>query len=220
MRKEGLFLSFEGGEGCGKSTQIRLLVEYLRGLGREVLLTREPGGTAAGEEIRHILQHSDGARNLVPEAELLLFAASRSQLVREVIEPALAAGKVVLSDRFFDSTTVYQGVARKLDPALVERINQFAVGSCRPQMTIYLRVSSEVSRARMEQRSAREPGRLRDRLEEQPVEFHEAVDAGYRELARRHPERVVTVDGEGAPEEVFAEILKILQERCHGLFLH
>lgn len=217
MRKEGLFLSFEGGEGCGKSTQIRLLAQWLEQSGRKVLLTREPGGTPAGEEIRHILQHSEKAQNLVPEAELLLFAASRSQLVREVIQPALQAGQVVLSDRFLDSTTVYQGVARKLDPELVERINLFAVGGCLPTLTIYLRVSPEVARERMRRRQASEPGRLPDRLEAQPEEFHAAVDAGYQELARRHPERIVTLCGEGSPEEVFAALQTVLLEKTDGL---
>lgn len=218
MRKEGLFLSFEGGEGCGKSTQIRMLADYFRAAGREVLLTREPGGTPAGEEIRHILQHSEDAQNLVPEAELLLFAASRSQLVREVIQPALAAGKIVLSDRFFDSTTVYQGVARQLDPEMVERINRFAVGERVPDLTFYFQVSAAVARERMQKRQAEQPGRPADRMEAQPGEFHQAVDEGYRELAASEPDRIVTVCGEGTAEEVFATVLETLKGKFHVLF--
>ena len=120
--KRGLFVTFEGSEGCGKSTQIRHLAAWLERRGKECVTTREPGGTPAGDEIRHLLQHAPQGHGLVPEAELLLFAASRAQLVRELVLPALETGKVVVSDRFHDSTTVYQGVARKLIPATVAAI--------------------------------------------------------------------------------------------------
>ena len=128
----GLFITFEGSEGCGKSTQVKRLAGRLEAQGIPFLLTREPGGTPIGEKIRELLQFAPESAAMRPETELLLFEASRSQLVREVIEPALARGLHVVSDRFFDSTTVYQGAARRLDPAIVQQLNQFAVGGCRP----------------------------------------------------------------------------------------
>ena len=134
----GLFITFEGSEGCGKSTQIRLLEARLKERGRSVLLTREPGGTSIGEEIRHLLQFSKANSAMKPETELLLFTASRAQIVRELIEPALAEGTTVIADRFMDSTTVYQGVARQIDPAAVAFINHFATGDCRPDLTFVL----------------------------------------------------------------------------------
>ena len=134
----GLFISFEGSEGCGKSTQIQRLAAHLGGLGKNVLLTREPGGTEIGEHLRELLQFSKAGHAMCAETELLLFTASRAQLVREKIAPALAAGTIVLADRFLDSTTVYQGVARRLDPAQVAAINRFAVGDCLPDLTFIL----------------------------------------------------------------------------------
>ena len=136
--QRGKFISFEGSEGCGKSTQIRRFVEWLRSLGYEVLVTREPGGTPAGEKIRHLLQHDPDGERLTPESELLLFAASRAQLVREVILPALDRGAWVVADRFLDSTTIYQGVGRGLDREAVACINAFAVGSALPDLTFLL----------------------------------------------------------------------------------
>jgi dTMP kinase len=140
MSHTGFFITFEGSEGCGKSTQIRLLADHLRASGIDPLLLREPGGTPAGEAIRHLLQHAPEGEALTAEAELLLFAASRAQLVREVVQPALAAGRIVISDRFMDSTTVYQGVARRIDPAHTAQINGFAVGSTLPDLTFVLDV--------------------------------------------------------------------------------
>src|SRR5579884_564295 len=132
----GLLISFEGSEGCGKSTQITLLADKLRALGRNVRLVREPGGTPIGEEIRHTLKHSDVNHGMTPEAELLLMNASRAQLVREVIRPGLASGEVVLCDRFYDSTTAYQGHGRGLDLKLVKAVIDFAVGDTRPALTL------------------------------------------------------------------------------------
>ena len=131
----GVFISFEGSEGCGKTTQIQRLAARLEAAGQPVLLTREPGGTPLGETIRYLLKYAEEGRDMVPEAELLLFAASRAQLMRRVIEPALQAGQWVIADRFLDSTTVYQGVARRLNPEAVCFINEFAVGERRPNMT-------------------------------------------------------------------------------------
>src|SRR5262249_40867687 len=136
--QRGIFITFEGSEGCGKSTQIARLAESLKQQGKRVLAVREPGSTAIGEQIRHILKYSEHSGAMTPEAELLLFAASRAQLVREVLLPALEEGAIVIADRFWDSTTVYQGVARKIDAAAVAKINVFAVGNCIPDITFVL----------------------------------------------------------------------------------
>src|ERR1700681_1605260 len=133
---KGLLISFEGTEGCGKSTQIHLLAERLRAAGRTVKLVREPGGTPIGEEIRHTLKHSASNHAMTSEAELLLMNASRAQLVREVIRPALATGEIILCDRFYDSTTAYQGHGRGLDLQLVKTVIDIAVGDTRPQLTL------------------------------------------------------------------------------------
>ena len=138
MTAKGKFITFEGGEGSGKSTHIKSMVARLHEAGRSVIVAREPGGTPVGEQIRHVLQYSKQSIAMTPEAELLLFCASRAQLVREIIQPALAEGRVVIGDRFFDSTTVYQGVGRKIDPAKVAAINLFAVGECLPYLTVVI----------------------------------------------------------------------------------
>jgi dTMP kinase len=201
------FITFEGSEGCGKSTQVKRLAARLASLGIPHLITREPGGTPIGENIRELLQFSPHGTAMTPETELLLFEASRSQLVREIIKPALAAGNCVVSDRFFDSTTVYQGAARKLDPEMVARLNAFAVGDCRPDITFVLDVDLAAARARMQQ-TERRP----DRMEQQPAEFYEAVRNGYHELAKRESDRVVLIDGSQTPDkidnEIWATILK------------
>jgi dTMP kinase len=145
----GLFITFEGSEGCGKSTQVKRLAAQLERAGLPVLLTREPGGTPIGEKIRELLQFAPESAAMRPKTELLLFEASRSQLVGEVIEPALARGELVIADRFFDSTTVYQGAARQLDPNIVEQLNAFAIGECRPDLTFILDVDVATARARM-----------------------------------------------------------------------
>src|ERR1041385_4127462 len=144
----GLFVTFEGTEGSGKSTQVTLLAERLRGMGRAVITLREPGGTPIGEEIRHTLKHSKDNAAMTPEAELLLMNASRAQLVREVIRPALAAGEIVLSDRFYDSTTAYQGYGRQLDLNMVKAIIDAAVGETRPDLTLLFLLPIQVSEAR------------------------------------------------------------------------
>ncbi|MDQ3198793.1 MAG: dTMP kinase, partial [Verrucomicrobiota bacterium] len=167
------FITFEGSEGCGKSTQVSLLASRLTNGGIPLLVTREPGGTAIGEKIRHLLQFAPESVAMTPEAELLLFEASRAQLVREVIQPALDRGTVVISDRFADSTTVYQGVARRLDQEMVVHMNDFAVGKCRPDLTFLLDVDVETARARMMRRVR--PAAGIDRMEQEPLKFYEAV---------------------------------------------
>src|SRR5438128_3862853 len=161
----GLFITFEGTEGSGKTTQISLLAEHLRSMDYTVRTTREPGGTPIGEEIRHTLKHSSANRAMTAETELLLMNASRAQLVREIIRPALAAGEIVLCDRFYDSTTAYQGYGRGLDLNLVKSVIDFAVGDTRPQLTFLLHVPHELSEERRLARQATMPF-LRDRMEE------------------------------------------------------
>ena len=149
----GILISFEGSEGCGKSTQIRRLADRLEEVDhRDVVVTREPGGTVIGEDIRHLLMHADSSKNIFPETELLLFAASRAQLVREIIYPAVQDGKIVLCDRFLDSTTVYQGVARQIADDPVTQINAFAVGDVVPDLTVILDVPAEVGLERIKHR--------------------------------------------------------------------
>ena len=206
------FITFEGSEGCGKSTQVRRLAEHLKRSGIPHLVTREPGGTPIGESIRELLQFAPHGSGMTPETELLLFEASRSQLVREVIKPALEEGTCVISDRFFDSTTVYQGAARKLDPETVERLNAFAVGDCRPDITFVLDVDLATARSRMQQ-TARRP----DRMEQQPPEFYEEVRNAYRKLADREPNRVVVIDGAQPADQIGNQIWDTLAARFSAL---
>ena len=200
----GFFITFEGSEGCGKSTQVKRLAARLEASGLPVLLTREPGGTAIGEKIRDLLQFAPEGVAMRPETEVLLFEASRSQLVREVIQPALDRGCIVIADRFFDSTTVYQGAARKLDPETVAQLNRFAVGDCRPDITFILDVDVTTARARMLRRVR--PVGAPDRMEQEPIEFYERVCAAYRELAAREPDRVQLIDGARSADDVESDL--------------
>jgi dTMP kinase len=201
------FITFEGSEGCGKSTQVQLLANRLDAAGVPFLITREPGGTAIGESIRELLQFAPQSAGMTPETELLLFEASRSQLVREVIKPALENGQCVIADRFFDSTTVYQGVARKLDRKVVRQLNAFAVGDCVPDVTFLLDVDLETTRSRMQ--GPRRP----DRMEQQSVEFYERVRDGYLEFAKWQRDRVVVIKGWESPQDVEKEIWDTLSKR-------
>jgi dTMP kinase len=176
------------------------------------LLTREPGSTPIGESIRELLQFAPHNSDMTPETELLLFEASRSQLVREVIKPALERDLCVIADRFSDSTTVYQGAARKLDRDIIERLNAFAVDDCTPDITFVLDVDAATAQSRMQ----REP-RKADRMEQQPEEFYERVREGYRELARQEPERIVLIDGAHYADEIETEIWEKLCSRFANL---
>jgi len=206
----GRFITFEGTVGCGKSTQLRLLAERLAQLGHPVCPLREPGGTPIGEEIRHTLQHSQRNQAMTPETELLLLNASRAQLVREVIRPALAAGQIVLCDRFYDSTTVYQGYGRGLDLAAVQAVIDFAVGDTRPDLTFLFTIPLELSEARRQSRragaSAAGASPLRDRMEEADRAFFARVERGYRELGRAAGDRVCAIDGAGPVDAIAAEV--------------
>ena len=202
-----LFITFEGSEGSGKSTQAQRLTARFERFGVPHLLTREPGSTPIGESIRELLQFAPHNSNMTPETELLLFEASRSQLVREVIKPALERGMCVIADRFFDSTTVYQGAARSLDRKIVESLNAFAVGDCVPDISFVLDVDAATSQSRM-----RGP-RKSDRMEQQPAEFYERVREGYRRLATREPSRIVLIDGAAGADDIEAQIWKTLLSR-------
>ncbi len=200
----GVFITFEGSEGCGKSTQVKRLAARLEQVGVPVLVTREPGGTAIGEKIRDLLQFAPESFAMAPETELLLFEASRSQLVREIIRPALEQGTIVISDRFFDSTTVYQGVARKLEPGVVATLNNFAVGDARPDLTFLLDV--DIADRPCPHAAARAPVAVEDRMEQEPIEFYERVCEGYRELAGASLNVFVLLDGAQSADEIETEI--------------
>jgi dTMP kinase len=198
---KGVFISFEGSEGCGKTTQIELLTRHLRGIGYRVRTTREPGGTPLGEEIRHTLKHSKNNAAMTPEAELLLMNASRAQLVREVIRPALENGEVVVCDRFYDSTMAYQGYGRQLDLKLVQSVIDVAVGGTRPDLTLLLTVTPEISELRRAMRQST-LSFMRDRIEEADREFFERVEQGFAAIAAAEPERFRHVDSSGSIESV------------------
>jgi len=206
----GLFITFEGTEGSGKSTQISRLAERLRGMGRTVRTLREPGGTPIGEEIRHTLKHSAQNQAMRAETELLLMNASRAQLVREVIRPALAAGEVVLCDRFYDSTTAYQGHGRQLDLKTVKSVIDFAVGETRPDLTLLMVVSHEVSQERL---LARQSTLLfmRYRIEEADRGFFERVARGYQTIAAAEPQRVRVIQGTGSTDSIESAIWKTVE---------
>ena len=189
----GLFVSFEGGDGCGKSTQMRLLAARLVSEGRRVLETTEPGGTRIGAQIRRILLDSAN-QDLSPAAELLLYFASRAQNVEELILPALADGVIVLTDRFTDSTLAYQGFGRGLGERVVAELDRIACNGLRPDLTLLIDVDLDAALARTRQRNL---DLSESRMDEQAVEFHHRVREAYLELAAREPERFRVIDGRG-----------------------
>ena len=205
----GKFITFEGGEGCGTSTQVKRLQEALEKEGVEVLLTREPGGTWLSEEIRHLIkdQTTDAPCD---RSELLLFLAARAQLVKNVIRPALEAGKWVVSDRFSDSTIAYQGYGRGLPLDILKDMNDFACEGLRPDLTLLLDVTPETSHARMHQREAA-TNTTADRIELAGDEFHRRLRRGFAELAKTYPERIVTIDANGTVDEVWEEVWKSMR---------
>ncbi len=211
----GLFITFEGTEGAGKSTHIHLLAERLRRLGRTVRELREPGGTPLGEEIRHLLKHHPSGHGMTSEAELLLMNASRAQLVREVIRPALAAGEVVLCDRFYDSTTAYQGHGRGLDLKLVESVITAAVGATRPNLTLLLHVPLSVSESRRLTRQNEQQAPA-DHFEKSDRAFFERVERGFQAIAAAEPQRVQVVDAAQSIEAVAADIWQHVEPLAAG----
>jgi dTMP kinase len=208
QKPTGKLISFEGPEGSGKSTQIARLAKHLSLLGREVLTTREPGGTEIGEQIRNIIVHNSKGDEMCPETELFLFAAARAQLVRETIAPALIQGRIVLSDRFLDSSTVYQGIARNLASDPVQQINHFAVGNVMPDLTIIIDVPTEVSLERIRLRASDIP----DRMERENAEFFAKVREGYLLLAKGMPQRFIVIDGAQTEAEVEKQVWTAVQK--------
>ena len=209
QKASGKLISFEGSEGSGKSTQIARLAAHFQKTHREVLTTREPGGTEIGEQIRNIIVHNSKGDEMCAETELLLFTAARAQLVREVIAPAMRRGAVVLSDRFLDSSTVYQGIARNLAADPVAQINRFAVGNVMPHLTVVIDVPTEVSLARLKQRASDLP----DRMERENIDFYTKVREGYLVLAQGMPERFILVDGTKTADVIEKKIWSEIQAR-------
>ena len=203
-----MFVTLEGIDRSGKTTQAALLAEAL---GPDTVRLREPGGTDAGERIRRLLK--DPALELDPGAELLLFCAARAELAVRVIKPALKDGRDVVCDRFIDSTVAYQGVARGLGVELVEQLNSFAVGACMPDVTVLLRIDPDAAEHRGQQRLAQGAKDGSDRFESEGIALQRQVAAAYDELAERHPERITVVDGSGTPADVHARVLEAVRSR-------
>lgn len=203
---KGYFISVEGGDGSGKSTQIQKIEAYLREKGQEVLLTREPGGTPVAEKIRELIL-DPANKALTGRAEMLLYAASRAQHVEEKILPALAAGKTVLSDRFTDSSVAYQAYGRGLGDMVAE-VNRIATGGKAPDLTIFLNITPAAGMARKNNQE----GHALDRLELEQAAFHETVYEGYLALARENPGRIADIDANRPAEEVFGDIQKRLDQ--------
>lgn len=209
---KGVFITFEGPEGGGKSTQIARLVKRLKQTGLKVLCTREPGGTNTGEAIRDILQHDAAGEPIVLAAETLLFEASRAQLVEKIIRPALKKGVVVLCDRFTDSTIAYQGHGRELDVATIININAFATGGLEPDVTILLDVDIERGFERLKGRNQRLK-MAHDRMEREARAFHKRVRAGFLKLARRWSRRFVVIDANRNAATVEADVWRAVRKR-------
>lgn len=205
MSSRGLFITVEGVDGCGKSTQARLIAAALEAAGHDVLRLREPGGVKISEQIRAILL--DPANGEMGDVcELLLYEAARAQLVHQVIRPALAAGKTVMCDRFYDSTTAYQAFADGLDRTTVAQANALAIDGCRPDLTLVFDLPVEVA---LRRRSGR--GGVEDRLELKGLEFQERVAAGFRAVAADEPDRVKLIDAGGSIAEVFSNVVDELR---------
>lgn len=213
MLKKSFFISLEGGEGCGKSTQLTLLATSLRARfpGREILETRSPGGTPVAERLRDVLKNRANGEKPAPETELLLFAACHAQMVRALIRPALERGAIVLTDRFCDSTLVYQGCARGLDIPFIRTINRFACGELHPDKTILLDVDPETALARTRLRTGETPAE-QDWFDSETLAFHRAIRKGFLDLAASEPERFAVVDASRPTEKVHHAILEALHD--------
>lgn len=205
MNMAGIFISFEGPDGAGKTTQVKLLDRHLRQKGYDVLVTREPGGTPVGEEIRKILLNRNN-KDMDAVTEMYLYAASRAQHVKQVIKPALDKGGIVLCDRFVDSSIAYQGFGRGLGMDVVEAVNRYALGGIVPDLTLFFDIRPEDALAR---------GRVRpegmDRLESEELEFHRRVYRGFCVLRERHADRIKSVDASGSVDEVFKQVLELVE---------
>lgn len=209
---EGLFITFEGGDGGGKSTQARRLRDYLVAAGRDVVLTREPGGTPEAEKVRSLIVNRDGG-DWSPAAEMFLLFAARAMHVRDLIAPALAAGKVVICDRFTDSTRAYQGYAGGLALETVEAVKYVAIGDLEPDVTFILDLPAEVGLARSNRRLA-DSGTGEDRFEGKALAFHEKLRQGYLSIAAANPDRCRVIDARPDMDTVFAHICEVISDRC------
>jgi dTMP kinase len=210
--KPGRFITFEGGEGTGKSTQVKTLAERLNGAELRTIVTREPGGSPGAEIIRHLLLSGMG-KLLGPEAETLLFAAARDDHVHAVIEPALDQGFWVLCDRFFDSTRAYQGRLGKVDPKVLNAMQRVTIGDLKPDLTIILDVPVEIG---MQRAAARRGDGAPDRFEAEDVRFHEGLRDAYRQIAAVEPQRCVLIDANAAPGVVAARVWTAVRDRFLG----
>lgn len=205
----GRFITFEGGEGTGKSTQVARLAERLRGCGFTVLTTREPGGSPGAEIIRHVLL-SGAAKPLGPEAEAMLFASARDDHLNQTIRPALGRGEWVICDRFADSTRVYQGVVGRVDLRLIHRLERLVVGETRPDLTIILDLPAEIGLARAQARRGTGEG---DRFETETLDYHGRLRDAFRQLALEERDRCVLIDAQGSAESVAERIWAMVESR-------
>jgi dTMP kinase len=210
----GFFITFEGGEGSGKTTQLKALLNHLAAIGREAVETRDPGGTTIGNQIRAVVLDGENDK-MDPLTELFLYEASRRQLVREVIRPALAAGRIVVCDRFTDSTIAYQGYGRSLDLQFLRHLNEMATGGIRPDLTLLLDIEPTLGLARISGR-LREPRPKLDRLEEEILDFHLAVRKGYLAQAEAEPDRIVVLDATQGIFDLEAAIRRRVESRLPG----
>lgn len=210
-----MFITFEGIEGCGKSTQLLRLADYLRSRGGEVFSTREPGGCPIADQIRAVLLDADNAQ-MVPSAELLLYAAARAQHVSEMIVPALTRGAIVLCDRFSDATRAYQSFGRGLARTLIEQLNEIACGETTPQLTVLIDCPVPVGLGRAKARIEASSGPREERFELEAFSFHERVRNGYLTLAAESPDRFVVIDGDADQDTVYQRLLDAVLPRLSG----
>lgn len=200
--KKGLFITFEGADGCGKTTQINLLNKYLQDKNCETIVTLEPGGSDIGKNLRQILLHHEGY--VSPRAELFMYLADRAQHVDAVVVKNVEQGKIVLCDRHIDSLVAYQGYARGGDIEKINFLNEIATNGYKPNLTLVFDVDSEIAQTRV--------GKVKDRLEKEGLEFHKKVRFGYLELAKKYPDRIKVIDANKTIEEVFEQVKKIINE--------
>ncbi len=203
--KKGLFITFEGADGCGKTTQLRLLAEYLMKNGRDVVITREPGAKGLGEKVREILLNYDGV--VSDRCESFLFLADRAQNIDVIVNPAVEAGQIVLCDRHIDSTVAYQGYGRGLDIERINMLNNIATNSRKPDLTIVFDIDVETSQKRV--------GSEKDRMESAGIEFHNRVRNGYLEIAKQEPQRVKVIDASGDIEDIHNEVKRMINNLLH-----
>ena len=201
--QKGLFITFEGADGCGKTTQLNLLAQYLRENGKEVVITREPGAKGLGEKVREILLNYDG--DVSPNCEAFLFLADRAQNIDMIVKPAIAEGKIVLCDRHTDSTLAYQGYGRGVDLERAKMLNKIATSGLVPDLTYVFDIDVETSMSRV--------GKDKDRMESAGVEFHEKVRKGYLEIAKQEPDRVKVINSKDSIENIFVQVQDIFDKK-------